>query len=79
MWVGLAFTYVAALVLGWITLRMSGHYLPLATIAWGLACTTCSATSTRWAKYDGLLGIPALEFFGLTLNTGRSFYVLLSG
>ena len=28
---------LAALVLGWITLRMSGHYLPLATIAWGLA------------------------------------------
>jgi branched-subunit amino acid ABC-type transport system permease component len=28
---------VVALVLGWITLRMSGHYLPLATIAWSLA------------------------------------------
>ena len=26
-----------ALVLGALTLRMSGHYLPLATIAWGLA------------------------------------------
>src|SRR5690348_15624313 len=36
IWVGLLITGVFALVLGWITLRMSGHYLPLATIAWGL-------------------------------------------
>ena len=30
--VGLALTSACALVLGWITLRMSGHFLPLATI-----------------------------------------------
>src|SRR5512140_3821234 len=29
VWVGLGITFVAALVLGWITLRMSGHSLPL--------------------------------------------------
>ena len=34
---GLAITAVSALAVGWITLRMSGHYLPLATIAWGLS------------------------------------------
>ena len=37
VWIGLVFTFLGALVLGWITLRMSGHYLPLATIAWGLS------------------------------------------
>ena len=37
VWIGLAVTFAAALVLGWVTLRMSGHYLPLATIAWGLS------------------------------------------
>src|SRR5574343_1596691 len=26
VWVGLAFTFAAALVLGWVTLRMSGHF-----------------------------------------------------
>ena len=31
---GLGITTVCALILGFITLRMSGHYLPLATIAW---------------------------------------------
>ena len=40
-------------------------------------CTTCSATSTALGKYDGLLGIPALTFFGIELNTGRSFFYLL--
>ena len=32
---GLLITGLSALILGWITLRMSGHYLPLATMAWG--------------------------------------------
>src|SRR6516164_11012035 len=34
---GLALTFVVALFLGFITLRLSGHYLPLATIGWGIA------------------------------------------
>ena len=29
VWIGLVFTFLGALVLGWITLRMSGHYLSL--------------------------------------------------
>ena len=33
---GLVITTVFALVVGWVTLRMSGQYLQLATIAWGL-------------------------------------------
>ena len=33
LFIGLAFTAISALVVGVITLRMSGHYLPLATIA----------------------------------------------
>ncbi len=77
VWVGLAFTFIAALVLGWVTLRMSGHFLPLATIAWGLSLYYLLGNIDALGKYDGLLGIPAIEFFGLTLNTGRSFYYLL--
>jgi branched-chain amino acid transport system permease protein len=77
VWVGLAFTGVAALVLGWITLRMSGHYLPLATIAWGLSLFYLLGNIEALGKYDGLLGVPALRFFGIELNTGRSFFYLL--
>ncbi|MBL8303468.1 MAG: ATP-binding cassette domain-containing protein, partial [Ideonella sp.] len=74
---GLLLTTGVALLLGWITLRMSGHYLPLATIAWGLSLYYLLGNIEGLGKYDGLLGIPAMTFFGITLNTGRSFYYLL--
>ena len=77
VWIGLAFTFVAALVLGWITLRMSGHYLPLATIAWGLSLFYLLGNLDFLGKYDGLLGVPPISFFGLPLSTGRRFFYLL--
>ena len=77
VWIGLVVTGLAALVLGWITLRMSGHYLPLATIAWGLSLFYLLGNIDALGKYDGLLGIPAIRFFGTELNTGRGFFYLL--
>ncbi len=77
VWAGLAITFVAALLLAWVTLRMSGHYLPLATIAWGLSLYYLLGNIDALGKYDGLLGIPALNFFGVPLNTGRGFFYLL--
>ncbi len=77
VWAGLAFTGCVALLLGWLTLRMSGHYLPLATIAWGLSLYYLLGNINALGKYDGLLGVPALDFFGISLNTGRSFFYLL--
>ena len=77
VWAGLVITFVAALILGWITLRMSGHYLPLATIAWGLSLYYLLGNIDGLGKYDGLLGVPAIRFFGIDLNTGRSFFYLL--
>ena len=56
---------------------MSGHYLPLATIAWGLSLFYLLGNLDFLGKYDGLLGIPALSFFGIVLNTGRTFFYLL--
>ncbi|MCA3799214.1 branched-chain amino acid ABC transporter permease, partial [Burkholderia sp.] len=35
--VGVVLTALVALVLGAVTMRLSGHFLPLGTIAWGLA------------------------------------------
>ena len=40
---GVGLAVIAALIVGAITLRMSGHYLPLATIAWGLGRNYTSA------------------------------------
>ena len=75
--VGVGLAVLVALVLGAITLRMSGHYLPLATIAWGLALNYTMANMDWLGKYDGILGVPSLQLFGLDLGTGRGIYVLI--
>ncbi|MFO1216993.1 MAG: branched-chain amino acid ABC transporter ATP-binding protein/permease [Burkholderiaceae bacterium] len=77
LWIGVALAIAAALVLGAITLRMSGHYLPLATIAWGLALNYTMANMEWLGKYDGLLGIPTLKLLGTDLGTGRGLHVLV--
>ena len=74
---GVALAVIAALVLGALTLRMSGHYLPLATIAWGLALNYTMANMEWLGKYDGILGIPMLSLFGVELGTGRGFHPLV--
>ncbi|HEV8312503.1 MAG TPA: branched-chain amino acid ABC transporter ATP-binding protein/permease [Burkholderiaceae bacterium] len=74
---GLVLTAIGALILGWVTLRMSGHFLPLATIAWGLSLFYLLGNIDALGKYDGLLGVPAIGLGGVLLNTGRSFYCLL--
>src|SRR5450830_1478158 len=65
--IGLLITGVSAYVLGRITLRMSGHYLPLATIAWGISLYFLFGKVEWLGKYDGIAGIPALQLFGFDL------------
>ncbi|MBE7368832.1 branched-chain amino acid ABC transporter ATP-binding protein/permease [Ramlibacter pallidus] len=74
---GVGLAMAAALVLGAITLRMSGHYLPLATIAWGLALYYTMGNMEFLGKYDGILGIPTLKLAGWDLGTGRGLHVLI--
>jgi branched-chain amino acid transport system permease protein len=75
--IGVALAVLAALVVGAVTLRMSGHYLPLATIAWGLALYYTMGNMDWLGKYDGLLGIPSLHLFGADLGTGRGLHSLV--
>jgi branched-chain amino acid transport system permease protein len=72
---GLAITAVSALLVGWITLRMSGHYLPLATIAWGLSLYYLMGNLDALGKYDGILGIPPLKLMQWDIGQGRPFFV----
>ncbi len=76
---GLLITGISALILGWLTLRMSGHYLPLATMAWGLSLYYLLGNLDALGKYDGILGVPALTLFGWDVSAGRSFFVLAWG
>jgi branched-chain amino acid transport system permease protein len=77
LFVGVALSIVVALVLGAITLRMSGHYLPLATIAWGLTIYYTMSNMDWLGKYDGILGVPPITLGGISLGSGRGIYVLI--
>ncbi len=74
--VGLALTGISALVVALITLRMSGHYLPLATIAWGLSLYYLMGNLDALGKYDGLLGLKSLSIGSFDIGQGRPFFVL---
>ncbi|MDI1238525.1 MAG: branched-chain amino acid ABC transporter ATP-binding protein/permease [Polaromonas sp.] len=74
--VGLGLTAACAVVLGWITLRMSGHYLPLATLAWGLSLYYTMGNLDALGKYDGILGVTGLSLFGWELGQGRVYLLL---
>ncbi|MQR00563.1 branched-chain amino acid ABC transporter ATP-binding protein/permease [Glaciimonas soli] len=80
-WLGLLFglliTMGAAFGIGAITMRLSGHYLPLGTIAWALSLFYLFGNLDFLGKYDGLNGIPAISLFGFTLDTGRKMYFLI--
>ena len=72
LFIGVALSVLGALVLGAITLRMSGHYLPLATIAWGLTIYYTMSNMEWLGKYDGILGVPPITLGGISLGSGRA-------
>ncbi len=74
---GLALTLVVAWMLGALTLRLSGHYLPLGTIAWGISLYFLFGNLGFLGGHTGLTGIPALEAFGVPVRGERSFYYLI--
>src|SRR5689334_22145833 len=64
----LAITLVVALALGFITLRMQGHYLPLATIAWGISLYFIFGNLEWLGGHTGITGIPSLSFGAIDLK-----------
>ncbi|SAK92055.1 branched-chain amino acid ABC transporter ATP-binding protein/permease [Caballeronia ptereochthonis] len=74
---GVVLTAFIALLLGLITMRLSGHFLPLGTIAWGLSLFYLFGNMELLGKYDGINGIPVLNLFGWQLESGRSIYYLI--
>lgn len=74
---GLGATLVLALIIGLLTLRMSGHYLPLATICWCLALYYLVGNLETLGKYDGLLGLPAIQIGDFSFQSERRIYLLI--
>ena len=75
--IGVALTAAVALCLGFITLRMGGHYLPLGTIAWGISLYFLFGNVEFLGGHTGITGIPTVSLFGWELKSGREFYYLI--
>ena len=74
---GLALTAAVAILLGSLTLKLSGHFLPLGTIAWGLSLYFLFGTMESLGGHTGLTGIPPIALFGWVLDEGGEIYYLI--
>jgi len=74
---GLVLTALVAILLGALTLRLSGHYLPLGTIAWGISIYFLFGNLDFLGGHTGIGGIPPLSMGGLDLRDGRQFYFMI--
>lgn len=80
-WLGLAFalllTGVAAWLIGVLTLRLGGHFLPLSTIAWGLSIPLVFGNMNALGRYSGIANIPPLQIGPYRLDDPRAMYYLI--
>ena len=74
---GLVLTFAVAWFLGAITLKLSGHYLPLCTIAWGLSLYFLFGNLELLGGHTGITGLPALAVAGVSLATPRALGPLI--
>ncbi|MBR8653139.1 branched-chain amino acid ABC transporter ATP-binding protein/permease [Achromobacter sp. Marseille-Q0513] len=74
---GLLLTLVVAWLLGAITLKLSGHFLPLGTIAWGLSLYFAFGSMEGLGGHTGIPDIPAISLFGKALDQGETIYYLI--
>lgn len=82
-WLGLVLGLVVAGAVAWllgvVTLRLSGHYLPLGTIAWGLSLYFLFGNLEFLGGHTGLGGIPPISLGGVPLVSARGLGVLIWG
>src|SRR5882672_3826900 len=71
---------LAAVLLGLVTVRLSGHYLPLGTIAWGLSLFYLFSKLEFLGRNDGISGVPPLSIGTLKMmSAGTIYYVIWVG
>src|ERR1700689_400813 len=65
---------IAAVLLGLVTVRLSGHYLPLGTIAWGLGLFYLFSKLEFLGRNDGISAIPPLAIGSLKMMSPDAIY-----
>ena len=71
---------IAAVLLGIVTVRLSGHYLPLGTIAWGIGLFYLFSKLEFLGRNDGISGIPPLSIGNFKmLDPGTIYFAIWIG
>src|SRR5215207_2952124 len=80
-WLGLLLAVVLtcsiAAILGFVTLRLGGHFLSLSTVAWGLAIAFLFGNIDGLGQHNGISGIPPISIGPFALVESRQIYFLL--
>ena len=82
-WLGLIFalalTVLVAALLGAVTLRLGGHFLPLGTIAWGLSIFFLFGNLDALGRHNGIAGVPPIFVGSISLEPTTAIYYLIWG
>ena len=70
-------TGLMALAIGLVTVKLSGHYLPLGTIAWGISFFYLFGNIEWFGRYDGISGLPPFALGRISLIDARAVYYLI--
>ena len=80
-WLGLVLAVVltcsVAAILGFVTLRLGGHFLSLSTVAWGLAIAFLFGNIDGLGQHNGISGIPPISIGPFALVESRQIYFLI--
>lgn len=73
----LAVAGIAAVLLGLMTVRLSGHYLPLGTIAWGIALYYLFSKLDFLGRNDGISRVPPLSIGPIDMYDPHTIYFVI--
>lgn len=74
---GIILTFISAFIVGGLTLKLSGHYLPLGTIAWGISLYYFFSTIESLGGHSGISNIPSISIAGYVLDTSNKMFYLI--
>ena len=78
MFIGMIIAAVVAILVGAPSLKLKGHYLAMATLAFGIIIYIIFNEEIEWTGGpDGMSGIPGLSLFGFEFDSVVSYFYLV--
>ncbi|WP_413206059.1 ABC transporter permease subunit [Rhodospirillum sp. A1_3_36] len=77
--IAILLTCAAAVVLGLLTVRLSGHFLPLGTLAWGISLYYLFGNLEFLGRHDGIPTVPPLSIGSWDFYDDRTVYYVIWG